>query len=104
MPALAQASSLSAPGEPLTPIAERGQTGKRHGRAPREPSLPAPNAARAGRTPSKTMATLYTYQRSQASFRIGSALSLDGLGREAAFLHLEPGDQFAAADGGWTPR
>src|SRR5262249_18927565 len=39
---------------------------------------------------------LYTYYRSQASFRVRIALNLKGLQREDAFLHLERGDQFAA--------
>ena len=39
---------------------------------------------------------LYTYYRSQASFRVRIGLNLKGLPREDAFLHLERGDQFAA--------
>ena len=39
---------------------------------------------------------LYTYYRSQASFRVRIALNLKGLSREDRFLHLERGDQFAA--------
>ena len=39
---------------------------------------------------------LYTYYRSQASFRVRVALNLKRLAREDVFLHLEKGDQFAA--------
>jgi maleylacetoacetate isomerase len=38
---------------------------------------------------------LYTYYRSQASFRVRIALNLKGLPRDDFFLHLERGDQFA---------
>src|SRR5580692_311181 len=39
---------------------------------------------------------LYTYFRSQASYRVRIALNLKGLAREDEFLHLEKGDQFRA--------
>ena len=39
---------------------------------------------------------LYTYFRSQASFRVRIALNIKGLAREDEFLHLEKGDQFKA--------
>ena len=38
---------------------------------------------------------LYTYYRSQASFRVRIALNLKRLARDDVFLHLEKGDQFA---------
>jgi maleylpyruvate isomerase len=40
---------------------------------------------------------LFTYFRSQASFRVRIALNLKGLKREDTFLHLEHGDQYAPA-------
>jgi len=40
---------------------------------------------------------LYTYFRSQASYRVRIALNLKGLKREDTLLHLEKGDQFAAS-------
>lgn len=40
---------------------------------------------------------LYSYYRSQATFRVRIALNVKGLKREDAFLHLERGDQFAPA-------
>src|SRR5205085_6135887 len=39
---------------------------------------------------------LYTYYRSQASFRVRIALNIKGLSRDDSYLHLEKGDQFAA--------
>ena len=37
---------------------------------------------------------LYTYYRSQASFRARIALNRKGIAREDSFLHLERGEQF----------
>jgi maleylacetoacetate isomerase len=40
---------------------------------------------------------LYTYYRSQASFRVRIALNLKGLSHDDTYLHLEKGDQFDPA-------
>jgi maleylacetoacetate isomerase len=40
---------------------------------------------------------LYTYYRSQASFRVRIAMNLKGLSHEDTYLHLEKGDQFNPA-------
>jgi maleylacetoacetate isomerase len=37
---------------------------------------------------------LYTYYRSQASFRVRIAMNLKGIAHEDTYLHLEKGDQF----------
>ena len=47
---------------------------------------------------------LYTYYRSQASFRVRIALNLKGITREDSFLHLEKGDQIAAEDRAINPK
>jgi maleylacetoacetate isomerase len=40
---------------------------------------------------------LYTYYRSQASFRVRIAMNLKGISHEDTYLHLEKGDQFDPA-------
>jgi maleylacetoacetate isomerase len=40
---------------------------------------------------------LYTYYRSQASFRVRIAMNIKGLGHGDTYLHLEKGDQFDPA-------
>jgi maleylacetoacetate isomerase len=40
---------------------------------------------------------LYTYYRSQASFRVRIAMNLKGLAHEDTYLHLEKGDQYDSA-------
>src|SRR5260370_41702342 len=47
---------------------------------------------------------LYTYYRSQASVRLRIALMLKGIAREDSFVHLEKGDQLAAAYGAINPQ
>jgi maleylacetoacetate isomerase len=59
-----------------------------------EPPLFVPVAEIIGR--GRAEMKLYTYYRSQASFRVRIALNLKGIAREDSFLHLEKGDQFAA--------
>src|SRR6202167_4673423 len=40
------------------------------------------------------MMKLYTYYRSQASFRVRIAMNFKGIAHEDSYLHLEKGDQF----------
>jgi maleylacetoacetate isomerase len=40
---------------------------------------------------------LYTYYRSQASFRVRIAMNLKGLAHDDTYLHLEKGDQYDSA-------
>ena len=47
---------------------------------------------------------LYTYRRSQASFRLRIAVNLKGIAREDSFLPLEKGDLFAAAYRAFNPQ
>jgi maleylacetoacetate isomerase len=47
---------------------------------------------------------LFTYYRSQASFRVRIALNLKGLPHEDVFLHLERGDQFDATYSAVNPQ
>ena len=50
-----------------------------------------PVAAIGGDENEKGEMKLYTYYRSQASFRVRIALNLKGKAREDSFLHLEKG-------------
>src|SRR5437868_1850435 len=62
-----------------------------------EPPLFAPVADIGRKRKWEGKMKLYTYYRSQASFRVRITLNLKGIAREDSFLHLEKGDQFADA-------